>query len=244
VPSNSVGDAVGERSQGHALLPVPTALELPRREAPDVDVVLIQTRVVAVIAELDLELHLVRRDRQGADRARSTDSWAAPSAVRSAVRELAGFQYFPGLGAYSLLFHLAGLFDVLIVRDTDRLSRDDMEPDPVVTLKSAGVTVWEYSTGGPVDVSDATDRLVRNVHRYRGASEAESGSRRTRESKFAKARTATIADGRVLGYRNTGDPKHRTREIDPEQAKLVVRIFKLAADGAGYLKIVRTLNAA
>jgi site-specific DNA recombinase len=135
-----------------------------------------------------------------------------------------------------------GRFDVLIVRDTDRLSRDDMEPDPVVTLKSAGVSVYEYSTGRPVDVSDATDRLVRNVHRYRGASEAESGSKRTRESKFAKAKLATIADGRVLGYRNTGAAGSRTREIDPEQAKLVVRIFKMRAGGAGYLKIARTLN--
>jgi Resolvase, N terminal domain len=81
-----------------------------------------------------------------------------------------------------------GRFDVLIVRDTDRLSRDDMEPDPVVTLKSAGVTVWAYSTGRPVDVSDATDRLVRNVHRYRGASEAESGSKRTRDRNSPRRR--------------------------------------------------------
>jgi len=137
-----------------------------------------------------------------------------------------------------------GLFDVVIVRDTDRLSRDDVEADPVVTLANAGVAVWEYSTGRPVDVSDPTNRLVRHVHRYRGASEAESGSKRTREQKFERAKAATIADGRVLGYRNVGEPKHRRREIDPDQAKLVVRIFKMAADGKGYLKIARTLNAA
>jgi hypothetical protein len=47
----------------------------------------------------------------------------------------------------------------------------------------------------------------------------------------------------VLGYRNVGDPKSRRREIDPEQAKLVRRIFTLAAKGKGYLKIARTLNA-
>jgi hypothetical protein len=37
-------------------VPVPPALELPRREAPNVDVVLVEAWVVAVVRELDLEL--------------------------------------------------------------------------------------------------------------------------------------------------------------------------------------------
>src|SRR5262249_13989180 len=67
----------------------------------------------------------------------------------------------------------------------------------------------------------------------------------TREQKFSKAKTAGehgIADGRVLGYKNVGEHKRRQRVIDPEQAKLVVRIFEMSASGMGYLKIARTLN--
>jgi DNA invertase Pin-like site-specific DNA recombinase len=45
-------------------------------------------------------------------------------------------------------------FQVLIVRDTDRLSRDDTEPSPVLTLHGCGVQVWEYSTRSPVPAAD------------------------------------------------------------------------------------------
>jgi site-specific DNA recombinase len=139
-----------------------------------------------------------------------------------------------------------GAFDVVIVRDSDRLSRDDREVDPVVILDGYGVRVWEYLEGGrEVAVGDATERLVRNVHRYRGAVYAESASKTTREQKMSKAQIAGehgIADGKVLGYTNVGEHKQRRRVIDPEQAKLVTRIFEMSAAGLGYLKIARTLN--
>src|SRR5882724_882465 len=90
------------------LVPVPPPLELPGREAADVDVVLVEARVFAVVRELDLELQLALRYRQVADRARGTDSWAAPCPIRASVRELSGFQYFTDLRAHKLLVHLAG----------------------------------------------------------------------------------------------------------------------------------------
>jgi hypothetical protein len=72
-----------------ALLP----LELPRCKTPDVDVVVVEPWVIALMGELHLEFHLVRVHRQVADRARGADSWPAPGAVRSAVREVPDVQY-------------------------------------------------------------------------------------------------------------------------------------------------------
>jgi site-specific DNA recombinase len=138
-----------------------------------------------------------------------------------------------------------GKFDVVIVRDSDRLSRDDKEVDPIVVLAGFDVTVWEYTKDAEVNVGDATNRLVRSIHRFKGSKEAEDASARTREQKFVKARLAGehgIADGKVLGYKNVGEHKHRRRVIDPEQAKLVTRIFEMSAAGMGYLKIATTLN--
>jgi site-specific DNA recombinase len=135
-----------------------------------------------------------------------------------------------------------GQFDVVIVRDSDRLSRDDEETDPVALLRDSDVQVWEYTTGQMIDVSDTTGRLVRSVHRYRGASYAESVSKNTREQKLAKARAGGVADGKVFGYRTVGEAKARKREIDPKQAATVKRIFGMSADGIGLLRIVRTLN--
>src|SRR5258706_13675399 len=88
-------------------MPVPPPLKLPGREAADVDVVLVEARVVATTGKLDLELHLVVPHRQVADRARSADSWSAPGAVGSAAREISSLQYLAGLRAQCLLFHPA-----------------------------------------------------------------------------------------------------------------------------------------
>ena len=140
-----------------------------------------------------------------------------------------------------------GQFEIVIVRDSDRLSRDDREVDPVVILDGYNVVVWEYLDGGKrIDVGDATSRLIRNVHRYRGAAHVESTAKNTREQKFAKAALPGergIADGKVLGYVNAGPAKARRRVVDAEQAKLVTRIFEMSAAGKGYLAIASALNA-
>ena len=138
-----------------------------------------------------------------------------------------------------------GKFDVVVVRDADRLSRDDKEVDPVIVLHGYGVAVWEYMEGRVVNVGNATERLIRNVNRYRGAVYAEDVAKNTRERKFDKARIAGefgIADGRVLGYQNIGSAKQRQRVIDPEEKALVIRIFEMSAAGLGYLRIATTLN--
>ena len=138
-----------------------------------------------------------------------------------------------------------GAFDVVIVRNADRLSRDDIEVDPVVILAGYDVEVWEYLTAKRLDVGTAKDRFLRSVDRFSSRDYTEKASVNTREKKFDKARLQGehgIADGRVLGYKNIGPVKQRQRMIDPEEAVLVRRVFELSASGMGYLKIATTLN--
>jgi site-specific DNA recombinase len=131
------------------------------------------------------------------------------------------------------------------VRDYDRISRDDREgPSFVYALQDAGAEVWEYTTRSPIKVERAMDRTLLNMKAGFAAHEAEASSSRTREKKFEKAARGAIADGRVLGYRTVGDLNSRRREIDPEQAEIVRRIFQMAADGAGLPRIARRLNEA
>jgi site-specific DNA recombinase len=138
-----------------------------------------------------------------------------------------------------------GKFDVVVVRNADRLPRDDIEVDPVVILSGYGVEVWEYLTAKRLDIGTAKDRFMRSVDRFSSRDYTEKVSVNTREKKFDKARIQSqhrIADGRVLGYKNVGPVKQRQRVIDPEEAALVPRIFELSASGMGYLKIATTLN--
>ena len=64
-------------------------LELPRREAPDVDVELVQSGIVAVTRELNLEFHLIAGHGVPAHRTESTDAGPAPCAVWPTLRKLA-----------------------------------------------------------------------------------------------------------------------------------------------------------
>jgi len=138
---------------------------------------------------------------------------------------------------------IAGKFQAVIVRDYDRISRDDREgPAFVYMLQDAGVTVWEYMARNPIKVDRAMDRGMLNMKATFATAEAEAASDRTREKKFDRAGRGAIADGRVLGYKNIGEAKQRQRVVDPEQAALVTRIFTMASEGKGLLKICNELN--
>jgi hypothetical protein len=76
-----------------------TPLELPGREAPDVDVEFVQPWVAAVTAELDLEFELVTGYGLVADGAWRANARPAPGAIRSATWELATLHCLTGLRA-------------------------------------------------------------------------------------------------------------------------------------------------
>ena len=84
-------------------------LELPRREAADVDVVLVQPGrgSAAVTRELDLELHLGGPHRKLADRTGGADARTAPRAIGGAAGELAVLKDRARPLAKSLFIHLA-----------------------------------------------------------------------------------------------------------------------------------------
>src|SRR5262249_206107 len=138
----------------------------------------------------------------------------------------------------------SGKFGVVVVRDYDRLSRDAREgPSFVYAVQDVGVEVWEYAHRAPIDVSTALKRTMLNMKAGFSAHEAEAASERTREEKYRRASRGTVADGRVLGYQNVGEHGSRRRTVCEPEAELVRRIFALAADGKGILRIAHTLNS-
>src|SRR5215471_1804671 len=93
----------------------------------------------------------------------------------------------------------AGKFGAVIVRDYDRISRDDREgPAFVYMLADAGVRVWEYLSRSPIKTARAMDRTMLNLKAGFASHEAEAASDRTREKKFDRAARGAVADGRVL----------------------------------------------
>ena len=142
-------------------------------------------------------------------------------------------------------------FDVLIVRDLDRLTRDDLDQSPkilVFKLKQAGVDVHEYVTGQRVDVGSIMSRFLLDAKGLAKALEAQATSERTREALARRAAAGHAIQQPCYGYRNEpvfegGRRVHVKRVIEPAQAAVVKRVFEMTGGGAGPLTIADTLNA-
>lgn len=140
-------------------------------------------------------------------------------------------------------------FDVLVIMDESRLGREQIETSYLLRqITDAGVRVFAYLTGQERKLDSAMDKVLLSLTNFAAEVEREQAKVRTRAALLAKAAKGYVAGGKVLGYRNVavmvGDRRsHVRREIDPEQAAIVRRIFTLCAEGQGLLRIAKTLNA-
>jgi len=135
-------------------------------------------------------------------------------------------------------------FSALIVRDLDRLSRNDEElPGIIYSLRDAGVEVWSYTDRARVDTRTAMSRGMLTMRATFAAAEREAAQQRTREALRSKAARGHVAGGTVYGYRNVRtEAGHVSREIIDAEAGVIRRIFTMTAGGVGYQRIARRLN--
>ena len=139
-----------------------------------------------------------------------------------------------------------GKFEALIVRDLDRLSRNDEElPSLIYSLRDSGVEVWAYADRTRVDTRTAMNRTMLSMKAGFAAAEREAAQQRTGEALRRKAAAGHVAGGRVLGYDNVrqGEGGPVVRVVNEAEANIVRRIFTMAAEGKGLLRIAKTLNA-
>ena len=135
-------------------------------------------------------------------------------------------------------------FSILVVRDLDRLSRDDEEfPGLIRTLREAGVAVWCYADGQRVESGTAMQRGMTSMKAIFASAEREAAQSRTREAMRAKATRGHVAGGKVFGYTNTRDASGVHRIVNDTEANVIRRLFTLCADGLGLLRIAKALNA-
>ena len=126
-------------------------------------------------------------------------------------------------------------FDVVVVEALDRLSRDQEDlPGIYKRLEFAGVKIRTCNEGETTKLHIGIRGLVSSLFLSDlGAKVRRGHAGRVREGKFPGAVT--------YGYRAV-DGKPGEREIDPENAKVVLRIFKEYADGRSPRKIAADLT--
>ena len=133
----------------------------------------------------------------------------------------------------------AGQFDVIVAEDMSRLWRNLAEQAPrLAELQDLGIYVVTYDLDSRQDsagiLGAINGAMSENYRREIG--------RRTRRGLEGLAQAKKPTGGRPYGYIAATDPPSDEREIDPEQALIVVRIFQMYADGMSPRAIAEQLN--
>ena len=114
-------------------------------------------------------------------------------------------------------------FDVVIAEDVSRLWRNLAEQSPrLAELADLGIAVVTHD----LDTRQESSAILGAVTGAMSEGYRREIARRTRRGLEGLARTQRPTGGRAYGYIAAADSSSRDREIDPEQARVVVRIFQ------------------
>lgn len=174
--------------------------------------------------------------------------WGINAIYRDDAKSRAEFVKRPGL--IRLLADAGKRWDVLVLRDDDRLGGDIYRTGlTLMAIVDAGAQIWYYSTGERARLDDPTSKLMQAVKGYASEIERVKTSERTREHLEHKARQGHVAGGACYGYRNVevlgadGHRSHVVRKVRDDQAAVVRDVFERFRGGEGVRGIAKTLNA-
>jgi site-specific DNA recombinase len=137
-------------------------------------------------------------------------------------------------------------FDMLVVRDLDRLARDAArQTSLLVRLADAGVKVWSYAERAFVE-REGYGYLLTAVKGVVAEQERAKAAQRIREALRFRVRAGRRAGRAPVGYRNVRDASGAAHwEIDAEGAAVIVRVGEtFVGRGGSYHATAVTLNQA
>jgi site-specific DNA recombinase len=150
----------------------------------------------------------------------------------------------PGFLRLMNALHPRAPFQVLIMSEESRLGREQIAT--AVALKQitdAGVRLFFYLEDRERTLNTATEKFMLSVANFAAEMEREKARQRTRDAMQRKASRGHVAGGKVYGYRNVRVADHVERVIVPDEAAILRRIFEEVAQGRGYARIAKSLNA-
>src|SRR5437762_1836130 len=143
-------------------------------------------------------------------------------------------------------------FDVLLCRDQSRLIRNaDYVTKQIRRILKTGVKICYYKSGELLDIANFKQLYV-GVTGLADSDYREKAKTNVREGMAAYAKDGYVCGGVVFGYTNkphmgtspSGQEKRLYTEytINTEQAKVVLRIFKMFVAGYGLRVIAKVAN--
>ena len=137
----------------------------------------------------------------------------------------------------------AGEFDVIVLRDVDRLGGETNRNGVILSdLIDRGIRIDEYLTKNTVKLDNALAKFLAMAKNFAAEIEREKTSQRTHEALKMKARRGQNVGGRCFGYDNVRGPEGTNYVINTEQAEVVRWVYESYAAGNGVKWIVKQLN--
>jgi site-specific DNA recombinase len=140
-------------------------------------------------------------------------------------------------------------FGVLIMSEESRLGRESIEVSYALKqIVTAGVRLFFYLEDRERTLDGPMDKMLLSLTTFADELEREKARQRTYDAMARKARAGHVTGGRVFGYENVevlgsdGNRSHVRREIVPDEAATIIRIFQLCADGRGTKATAKLLN--
>ena len=132
-------------------------------------------------------------------------------------------------------------FDVLLIDDTSRLSRNLADAVRIVeTLRFQGFRVVSVSQG--IDSQNEQSDVLMTVHGLVDSLYIKELARKTHRGLEGRALQGLSTGGRCYGYDNIRDGESVRLQINDSEAAIVQRIFQMAADGGSLKVITKSLN--
>lgn len=152
----------------------------------------------------------------------------------------------PGLQALLGALKPAAPFKVLVVSEQSRLGRETLDTLLVIReIERAGVSIFS-ADGRAITMENDTGEIMSFLDSWRDTGERKKTIVRVRNAAFNRHAAGYVTGGKVYGYRNErlpgGGKQPGRRVVNEEQAAIVRRIFAMAAEGLGFVRIAKALN--
>jgi site-specific DNA recombinase len=156
----------------------------------------------------------------------------------------------PGLARLMNALKPRPSFAALIMMEEERLGREQIETAYLLKqIITAGVRVHYYLDDQERVLDSPTDKLLMHVATFASEVERVKARQRTYDAMAHRARAGRSTGGLTFGYVNrpvldaAGRRSYVERTVEPREAGVIERIFRLAADGCGVKRIAGVLNA-
>src|SRR5215831_14320620 len=128
--------------------------------------------------------------------------------------------------------------------NVDRVGRETYRTNiALLEIAEAGCRIFTYADGQEVKLDSPLAKQMLSVRNYAAEDFRQQIADKTGETMRLKARAGHVTGTRTFGYDHIAVGDHFERQINTQEAAVVVRIFEMAAEGYGNRRIINTLRA-